>query len=169
MNRFTHTNHSPSKAAAYLVAMAVSFVAAGCVWSPRHESTLASKATPVKIASYALKPSATVKIECGHHWGGWQQVGTLLASAQPTEIWGDTLYPVSGSVPLPGDCWESAAEGFQTFLRFKQSTNDGDFFMVVFDQQGQVCVLQNGPSQGAIDAGYQCRRTENWIRVTAPF
>jgi hypothetical protein len=141
----------------------------GCVWTPRHNAGMASRAEPVKINAYALKASATIKVECGHHWGGWEQVGTFAASATSTVLWGDTMYPASSSVSLPDDCWESAAEGFQTFLRFQQSTSDGDFYMRVFDKQGQSCVLQNGPAQGAIDAGFDCSRSENWIRITAPY
>ncbi len=85
---------------------------------------MASRADPVKINAYALKASATIKVECGHHWGGWEQVGTFVANATSTVLWGDTMYPASVSVSLPADCWESAAEGFQTFLRFQQSTSD---------------------------------------------
>ena len=141
----------------------------GCVWSPRHNAGMASRAEPVNISAYALKASATIKVECGHHWGGWEQVGTFVANSTSTVIWGDTMYPASASVSLPIDCWESAAEGFQTFLRFQQSTSDGEFYMRVFDKQGQTCVVQNGPEQGAIDAGFDCSRSENWIRITAPF
>jgi hypothetical protein len=151
-------------------AMAVCLVGGvGCIWSPRHNAVMPSKADPVKISGYALKPAATIKVECGHHYGGWVQVATFTASATATEIWGDTLYPASASVALPGHCWESAAEGNQTFLRFKQSTNDGDHFMRLFDKQGQTCVLQTGPDEGAIDAGFACSREEGWIRITAPF
>ncbi|HYO95586.1 MAG TPA: hypothetical protein VER33_13785 [Polyangiaceae bacterium] len=140
----------------------VCLLAAGCVYGPFHDDTIASTTSRITFNLYATQTEAVMTAECATHSSGFSAFGSKTGSASPTTLNGESIYAAQLERVIPASCWDFGFGKPVTYLRFFQTKDGQTYNVMTFDNAGRTCIRDHfADGEGPVTAGFACAKTDN--------